>query len=87
MELIYDYIHTDASEQAYACFNRFAKAIWSLERFPGRGSVVPESKKLRQLIFGKKPNLYRIIFTVDKRTHLIHVLHIRHGSRAPLSAE
>jgi plasmid stabilization system protein ParE len=84
LEATYDYIEADASEQAFAWFNRLAKAIYSLERFPGRGLVIPENKKLRHLLFGKKPHIYRIIYVVDKRHHVVNVLHIRHGVRRAL---
>ena len=87
MEAIYEFIEADASERAFAWFNDLAEAIYSLERFPERGAVVPESKKLRHLIFGRKPSTYRIMYAVDKRNRLVNVLHIRHGARAALSAE
>jgi hypothetical protein len=34
-------------------FNDLAETIYSLERFPERGAVVPESKKLRHLLLGE----------------------------------
>jgi toxin ParE1/3/4 len=64
-----------------------AEAIYSLERFPDRGPAVPESKKLRHLLFGKKPHVYRIIYAVDKRNRIVNVLHIRHGARDAFSAD
>ena len=84
MEAIYEFIDEEASENAFAWFNDLAREIYSLERFPERGAVTRESKKLRHLLFGKKPNTYRIIYAVDKRKHLVNVLHIRHGARAML---
>lgn len=87
MEAIYEFIEADTSEKAFAWFNEFAETMYSLERFPERGTRVPESKKLRQLLFGKTPNIYRIIFATDKRNHVVNVLHIRHGARAALPAE
>ncbi len=87
MEAIYEFIEADASERAFAWFNDLAETIYSLERFPERGEVVPESKKLRHLLFGRKPNTYRIMYAVDKRNRVVNVLHIRHGARAALSAE
>jgi toxin ParE1/3/4 len=87
MESIYGYVEGDASHHAFAWFNRLAKAIYSLERFPTRGPVIPENKKLRHLLFGKKPHIYRIIYAIDKRNHVVNVLHIRHGVRAALSAK
>jgi toxin ParE1/3/4 len=87
MEAIYEFIHAEASRTAFAWFNDLAEAIYTLERFPERGSVAPESKKLRHLHFGAKPGIYRIIYTLDKRNRAVNVLHIRHGARAPLSPE
>jgi len=59
MEAIYEFIHAEASETAFAWFNDLAREIYSLERFPERGAVIRESKKLRHLLFGKKPSTYR----------------------------
>jgi len=84
MEAIYEFIEADTSEKAFAWFHDLAETIYSLERFPERGARVPESKNLRQLLFGKKPNTYRIIFALDKRNRVVNVLHIRHGARAAL---
>jgi plasmid stabilization system protein ParE len=85
MEAIYEFIHAEASETAFAWFNGLAREIYSLERFPERGAVTQESKKLRHLLFGKKPSTYRIIYAVDRRNNVVNVLHIRHGARAALS--
>jgi toxin ParE1/3/4 len=87
MEAIFEFIEADASEKAIAWFNHLAEAIYSLERFSERGAPVREDKKLRQLLFGTKPHMYRIIYAVDKRNRVVNVLHIRHGARAALSAE
>jgi toxin ParE1/3/4 len=87
MEAIYEFIDAEASETAFAWFNDLAREIYSLERFPERGTVIRESKKLRHLLFGKKPSTYRIIYALDKRKRLVSVLHIRHSARAPLSAK
>ncbi len=87
MEAIYNSVEADDSEHAFAWFNGLAKTIYSLERFPGRGTVTPENKNLRHLLFGKKPSIYRIIYSVDERNHMVNVLHIRHAARAALSTE
>ena len=87
MELIYEFVQADSSERAFAWFNDLAETIYSLERYPERGAVTPESKKLRHLLFGKKPTTYRIIYAVGKRRAAVSILHIRHGARAPLSSE
>jgi len=46
METIYEFIEAGASERAAAWFNSLAEEIYSLERFPERGAIIPESKKL-----------------------------------------
>ena len=87
MEAIYNFVEADDSRHAFAWFNRLAEAIYTLERFPDRGPAIPENKRLRHLLFGKKPHIYRIIYAVDKRNHVVNVLHIRHGVRGALSAK
>src|SRR5258708_39331426 len=87
LEATSNFVEGDASHHAFAWFNRLAKAIYSLEGFPGRGRVIPENKKVRHRLFGKKPHIYRIIYAVDKRRHVVNVLHIRHGLRRSLSAK
>ena len=87
LEAIYEYVEADSSESAIAWFNGLAEAIYSLERFPERGTVAPEEKKLRHLLFGKSPNIYRIIYALDKRKSAVNILHIRHGARTSLLTE
>jgi uncharacterized membrane protein len=41
-------------------------------------------RTLRQLLYGKKPNVYRVIFEVAEGTYVVRVLTIRHGSRRQL---
>jgi plasmid stabilization system protein ParE len=85
LEELYGSIGAEPPSKAFAWFNGLADAIYSLERFPERGSLTPETKKLRHLPFGNKPHIYRIIYAIDKRNHIVNVLHIRHGARAALS--
>ena len=87
LECIYNYIHADTSEAAFAWFNELSDMILRLERFPNRGTVATENKKVHHLFFGEKPHVYRIIYTVDPRKRAVTVLHIRHGARAVLSQE
>jgi toxin ParE1/3/4 len=85
LEELYGSIGGEPPSKAFAWFKGLADAIYSLERFPERGSLAPETKKLRHLLFGNKPHIYRIIYAIDKRNHIVNVLHIRHGARAALS--
>jgi hypothetical protein len=44
--------------------------------------VTPENSKLRHLLYGHKPHIYRAIFRVMEKQKLVEVLHIRHGARS-----
>jgi len=78
---IYEYIHADSSAQAYRWFNGLEDAILRLENHPKRGTVARENSRLRQLLYGNKPHVYRIIYSVRQRSRLVLVLHIRHAAR------
>ena len=54
IEAIYEFIQAGSSEGAFAWFNGLAEAIYTLERFPGRGAVIPEDKKLSPTAFWQK---------------------------------
>jgi len=82
MTSIYEYVELTSLESAFAWFNDLEEAVYSLERYPERGRVIPENKKLRHLLFGKKPTVYRIIYAVDKRRLVVNIVHIRHGARS-----
>jgi plasmid stabilization system protein ParE len=78
---IYRRIHANDSEQAFAWLNGLETMVYSLEEHPARGAITPESRKLRHLLYGNKPHVYRIIYRVDERRKTVRVLHIRHGAR------
>ncbi len=84
---IYRRIHADDSAQAFAWFNGLEAIVYSLEEHPHRGAMTPESKKLRHLLSGNKPHIYRVIYRVDERTKKVKVLHIGHGARDKFTVE
>ena len=75
-----------AGETGLRWFFRLEEAIASLSELPHRCPLAPENKEfpfeVRQLLFGRKPHQYRVLFTVDGET--VVVLHIRHGRRRHL---
>lgn len=81
LEAIRLYIHADTSPTAQAWFAKLADAIASLSTLPLRNSAPTENPALRQLHFGSKPHIYRIIYHVDSATHTVTILHVRHGAR------
>lgn len=76
-----------AGETGIRWFLALEDAIASLATFPERCPLAPEDARfpfpVRQLLYGRKPHVYRILFTVDGKT--VKVLHIRHARRKPLA--
>jgi len=59
--------------------DRIDEGIDTLEVFPARGPLAPESEffgeEIRELTIGK----YRVLYVIDKST--VTILHVRHSSR------
>lgn len=76
-----------AGDAALRWFQGLEKAIASLSDLPRRCPLAPENKsfpfEVRHLLYGRKPHVYRILFTIEDDTVLI--LHIRHGRRQPIN--
>ncbi len=76
---IWDYIAQDDPEAATAFILRLEEQIGTLEMFPQRCPLIPESELLgaayRHLLFGN----YRIIFKITGAT--VIVMRILHGAR------
>jgi plasmid stabilization system protein ParE len=78
---IYHQIRAEDSERAAAWFNGLENSVFSLAEHPDRCPTTPENKKLRHLLHGNKPHIYRIIYRVNERAQMVKVLHVRHGAR------
>ena len=81
LDRIYESIEAERSELALEWFEQLEQAIRNLRQFPERGAVTPENPKLRQLLYGRRPHTYRIIYAIDERAKIVRILHIRHGRR------
>jgi plasmid stabilization system protein ParE len=70
-------------------FWRLLAKIKTLEVHPERCTVAAESEDLgleiRELPFGKRHGVYRILFRIQKRT--VHILRVWHGARDRVSSE
>jgi plasmid stabilization system protein ParE len=77
----------EAGETGWRWFRSLKEAVASLSTFPERCPLAPENREfpfeVRQLLYGRKPHVYRILFTIEDDA--VVVLHIRHGRRKPLS--
>jgi len=84
LEYLYQRISADNSAVAAGWFNGLEEAIYSLERFPRRCPVAPESKqakrRLWQLLYGAKRDVYRVIYEIDESRKVVRVLTIRHAA-------
>lgn len=62
-------------------------AIASLEQMPSRCPLAPESRRydyeVRELRYGGKPNVYRILFSIV--ADVVEIKHIRHARRRKLT--
>jgi toxin ParE1/3/4 len=81
LALIFDAINAEHSDAAVRWYRGLKKAILSLEKQPNRCPDTPENPKLRHLLFGHKPHVYRVIYRVTEKSKQVDVLHIRHGAR------
>lgn len=75
---LYDEIHADESLAAQRWYKR---AIQSLRTQSNRSALTPENRRLRHLLYGRKPHVYRVIYSIRERQKQVDVLHIRHGAR------
>ena len=79
---IYRRINAADSDAALKWYRGFRQAILSLEEQPNRSPVTPGNDKLRHLLYGNKPHIYRAIYRVVEKQKQVDVLHIRHGARS-----
>ena len=78
---LYGEINAQESGTAWVWYRGLREAILSLEEMPNRCPATPERARLRHLLYGHKPHVYRIIFRVLERQKRVDVLHIRHAAR------
>jgi plasmid stabilization system protein ParE len=75
-----------ADSAASRWHERLLAAVATLEREPERCPIAPESEELgielRELLFGRRQGIYRILFIIEQRT--VTVVHIRHAARDAL---
>ncbi len=88
-EQIYLWIRAESVEKAETWFRGIWKAVISLEKFPERCPLAPESSaflvEVRQLLYGKRRQQYRILFgiSIDPETgeNVVLIYRIRHSAQ------
>ncbi len=78
---IYRFINPEESRAARRWYLSLRNIILGLEELPYRWPVTHEDSKLRHVLYGKKPHIYRVIYRVHERLKTVDVLHVRHGAR------
>lgn len=77
-------------EQASRWYAGLLKAIESLSQMPKRCSLARENdyftQEIRQLVYGRGRNSYRILFTIIEGDEIstVRILHIRHAAQQTL---
>lgn len=77
--MIGEFIGIGVLAQAQVWFEGLLLEIEALSEMPGRG--LPLANGRRQVLFGNKPHMYRIIYRIDERLETVFLLDIRHGAR------
>ena len=76
-----------AGDTGLRWFQKLKEAVATLSELPQRCPLAPENKEfpfeVRQLLYGRKPHVYRVLFTIEGDT--VVILHIRHGRRRYLA--
>lgn len=78
---LFQQINAHAVESAFHWYTGLKQAILSLEQHPNRCPLTRKRGGIRHLLYGRKPNVYRVIFRVLRRQQFVEVLHIRHAAR------
>ena len=85
LEELYLWVVDRAPSRGAAWFNDLERAILSLEQFPKRCRMAPESLDrdlpVRVFNYGRSPHVYRVFFTIDDAIRVVRVVHIRRGAR------
>ncbi len=91
-ETAYLWMREHSPEKAANWFAGLMDAIFSLEKMPDRCPIAPESREfaieVRQLLYGKRRNVYRVLFSVtydnEADENVIRIYRIRHAAQRRL---
>lgn len=78
-----------APETALQWAMRFQAALETLAENPRRCGFAPEHRKLnrelRQLLYGRKPNVFRAVFVIEGQQ--VRIVRIRRAAQKPLTRD
>jgi plasmid stabilization system protein ParE len=74
-----------STEKARQWYQGLLNAIESLSEMPNRCPLARENKsfsqEIRQLLYGRGRNSYRVLFVVLEEASTVRILHIRHAAQ------
>ena len=89
-DAIYNWVVERAPPRGPAWFEELLESLASLRRHPYRCPRAREARKARReircLLFGKRSDVYRILFEVDQAARTVWTLHIRLGAKKDMNA-
>ncbi len=89
LQAYFEYVARFSQPDALRWLDRFHTAMQTLDQRPDRCSWARENGtidvELRELLFGKRPAVFRVIFTIDEDT--VRILRIQRGQRKSLSPD
>ena len=81
------FIAQDSPAAAHQWYEEIFDRFESLESMPERCPVAPEPELdalgIRQMVVGN----YRILFTIARDRSAVHIHHVRHAARKPMSSK
>jgi hypothetical protein len=85
------WIRQFSRDSAKMWYEGLLEAVFSLEENPQRCSIAKESefieRELRQLIYGKKTQMYKIYFEIKEEEKVVRVYRIWHTSKESMGKE
>jgi plasmid stabilization system protein ParE len=79
----YLWIRRDSPANAMRWRQGLLQTVRSLSQQPTRCPLAPEShhfkQEIRQLLYGKRGGVYRVLFLIDGNA--VYILHVRHAAR------
>ncbi|MBD1891927.1 type II toxin-antitoxin system RelE/ParE family toxin [Coleofasciculus sp. FACHB-SPT9] len=89
IEQAYQWYRERNPEFADRWFRGLMNAIATLQEKPRRCALAVEleifPEEVRQLLYGKAKNIYRVLFTIRETT--VYVLYVRHSAQSPLTVD
>lgn len=87
IEVTYEWLKQRNPRQADRWFRNLMNKLATLQDKPHRCALAVEndnfSEEIRQLLYGKRPQTYRVLFII--REEIAYVIHVRHSKQAPLT--